>query len=161
MNPEGLKKKIGPLPMWAWVLIVGGGIGVLWYMSSKSSSSSSSSATGTNAVDPNNPLGLTYAQEQQDAAEGIDPNTGVPYNEEQQSEIPGSAGVKARQVAPGKALYQEIRDIELGRKAIRGLGGKKTPARHRHYAGSGGIGRVHHTASSPKRRVKKHHYAKK
>lgn len=36
-----MKRKIGPLPLWAWVLIAGGTVGIVWYLRSGSSSSSS------------------------------------------------------------------------------------------------------------------------
>jgi hypothetical protein len=72
-----LKKKIGPLPLWAWVLILGTAGGLLWYEHDKSSSASSASSQ----VDP--ATGLTYAQEQQESEEGIDPLTGEDYSQEQ------------------------------------------------------------------------------
>lgn len=88
-----MKKKLGPLPVWAWAAI-GAGIVIFIYYRSKSSSSSSSS--GQNAVDPNNPLGLTYAQENADISQGIDPNTGQTYASEQaaadQSQTSGGGG---------------------------------------------------------------------
>lgn len=75
-----MKKKLGPLPVWAWALI---GAGVVAFLYFRSSSSSSSSSSQLNQVDPNNPLGLTYAQENADIAAGIDPNTGQTYASEQ------------------------------------------------------------------------------
>lgn len=77
----GLKKKIGPLPMWSWILIIGGTLGI--FLLYRKSAGSTSASTSGNTVDPNNPLGLTYAQEQADIAEGIDPNTGESYASEQ------------------------------------------------------------------------------
>lgn len=66
-----LTKKLGPLPIWAWGLILGVG-GYFVYSRYASGSSSSSSSTSPvsgvldpNAVDPN--TGLTYGQEE-DAA---------------------------------------------------------------------------------------------
>lgn len=75
---HGLKKKAGPLPVWAWVAIAGAVIFI--YMMRKSSSSATQNGS---TVDPNSPLGLTYAQEQADMASGIDPNTGQSYASEQ------------------------------------------------------------------------------
>lgn len=85
-----MKKKIGPLPIWAWAA-VGAAIGLFLYYRSKSSSSSSAS-TNLNQVDPSNPLGLTYAQENADITAGIDPNTGQTYAAEQSSADQGAAG---------------------------------------------------------------------
>lgn len=63
-----LTKKLGPLPVWAWGLILGVG-GYIVYARSRASSTSTSSGTlgvlDPNAVDPN--TGLTYGQEE-DAA---------------------------------------------------------------------------------------------
>lgn len=87
-----LKKKVGPLPLWAWIVVVGGGIGAYLIIRHNSSSSSSSSATTAESqVDPNNPLGLTYAQENADIAAGIDPNTGQTYASEQGG-LPDTSG---------------------------------------------------------------------
>jgi len=88
MNTQALKKKIGPLPAWAWVVVIGGAIGAYLLYRRSSSSSSSTTPTSTAAsqeaqVDPTNPLGLTYAQESADEAAGIDPDTGETYAEEQ------------------------------------------------------------------------------
>ena len=62
-----LKKKIGPLPVWAWGLILGvvGYFAYERYSAGSSSSSGTASTTGIldpNAVDPN--TGLTYGQEE-------------------------------------------------------------------------------------------------
>jgi hypothetical protein len=63
-----LTKKLGPLPVWAWGLILGIG-GYIVYARSRTNSTTSSSGTlgvlDPNAVDPN--TGLTYGQEE-DAA---------------------------------------------------------------------------------------------
>jgi hypothetical protein len=63
-----LTKKLGPLPVWAWGLILGIG-GYVVYARTRSSTSTSSTGTlgvlDPNAVDPN--TGLTYGQEE-DAA---------------------------------------------------------------------------------------------
>ena len=90
---KGLQKKVGPLPIWGWIVVVGGSILVLYYMRNKSSSSTSASAQ-TNTVDPSNPLGLTYGQEQADIAAGIDPNTGQTYASEQAAtaNLPDTSG---------------------------------------------------------------------
>lgn len=64
-----LKKKIGPLPVWAWGVILGvAGYFLYERYASSSSSSSSPGTTGIldpNAVDPN--TGLTYGQEEASA----------------------------------------------------------------------------------------------
>src|ERR1700733_3604728 len=78
-----LKKKIGPLPVWAYAAIAAGLL-VFFYWRSKSSSASSGT-NSENQVDPNNPLGLTYAQESADMEAGIDPNTGQTFASEQAS----------------------------------------------------------------------------
>ncbi len=65
-----MKKKLGPLPVWAWGVIFG--VAGYLYLRNRSASSSSSSSTSPtasvldpNAVDPN--TGLTYGQEEQAA----------------------------------------------------------------------------------------------
>lgn len=66
----GLTKKMGPLPVWAWGLIIGVGVFFL-YERYAGAASTSTTATDTsasldpNAVDPN--TGLTYGTEEQDA----------------------------------------------------------------------------------------------
>jgi hypothetical protein len=65
-----LKKKIGPLPVWAWGVILGVGAYFLYerYRAGSAASSSSDGTTGIldpNAVDPN--TGLTYGAEEADA----------------------------------------------------------------------------------------------
>jgi hypothetical protein len=89
-----MKKKLGPLPVWGWLLISAGVVAFMWYRSRQSSSSSSN----LSQVDPNNPLGLTYAQENADLASGIDPNTGQTYAGEQAAaagSLQGSGGAGA------------------------------------------------------------------
>lgn len=70
-----LKKKIGPLPVWAWGLI----LGVVGYFAyerySASSSSSSGTASTTGILDPN----------------AVDPNTGLTYGEEEQAALNNNA----------------------------------------------------------------------
>lgn len=77
-----MKKKIGPLPLWAWIAVVGGAVGIFLLYKSNSSGSSSSTANA-NTVDPSSPTGLTYGQEAQDSALGTDPATGETYAQEQ------------------------------------------------------------------------------
>lgn len=68
---SGLTKKMGPLPVWAWGLILGIA-GYLVYRHMASSSTSSSPTTqDPNAVDPN--TGLTYGQEESAALQGAVP----------------------------------------------------------------------------------------
>lgn len=78
-----LKKKLGPLPVWAWALLGFGLFAILYYEHEKSSSSSSSSIAanaGLNQVDPE--TGMTYAQEAALSQQGIDPLTGMTYAQE-------------------------------------------------------------------------------
>ena len=134
-----LKKKIGPLPLWAWILIVGTAGGLLWYEHGKSSSSSSSTSTNQNAVDPNSPLGLTYAQESADEAQGIDPTTGQTYASEQaladggggeaglgDGDYGGGTGLTdssgTTTVAPGETLTDEANDLLSAQQALQALG---------------------------------------
>lgn len=67
---NGLQKKIGPLPLWAWIVIVGGTIGIVLYRRNKT--------TATTTTDPNiDPAtGLTWAQEAQQAQQGGGTTTG-------------------------------------------------------------------------------------
>lgn len=65
-----MNKKIGPLPMWAWAVVGGLALYVVYryYQNSAANNSTTAAATGTtgildpNAVDPN--TGLTYGQEE-------------------------------------------------------------------------------------------------
>jgi hypothetical protein len=61
-----MKKKLGPLPVWAWGLIIGvGGLVYYYYSSGSTTAASTDSTTGIldpNAVDPN--TGLTYGEEE-------------------------------------------------------------------------------------------------
>lgn len=61
----GLTKKMGPLPVWAWGLIIG--VGIYFLYERYSAGSSSTSTAGTAALDPNS----------------IDPNTGLTYGSEE------------------------------------------------------------------------------
>lgn len=80
---DALKHKIGPLAAWQWLAILAAAVIAYELYRRSSSSSTSSAASQSNQVDPNSPMGLTYAQEQADIAQGIDPNTGVSYADEQ------------------------------------------------------------------------------
>lgn len=72
-----LKKKLGPLPVWAWGGLGAAGLGIAYYLHSQSSSSAT---TSSSTVDPNT----------------IDPSTGIPWSQEyqalQNSEGAGSGG---------------------------------------------------------------------
>lgn len=84
-----MNKKLGPLPLWGWLVVVVGVAGVI-YLRSRSSSSNSA-----NTVDPNSPMGLTYGQEAADQSQGIDPLTGETYAQEQAAQAaaaPASSG---------------------------------------------------------------------
>jgi hypothetical protein len=86
-----LNKKVAKVPIWGWLLISAGVIGFMWYRSR----SSSGTPNNANQVDPNSPLGLTYAQENADLASGIDPNTGQSFASEQSAadgSLQGSGG---------------------------------------------------------------------
>lgn len=63
MADINLKKKVGPLPIWGWIVLGGGGLGLLYYLHEKDSSSTTSSADTDAAL----------AAEQQSA------NTPYPY----------------------------------------------------------------------------------
>lgn len=111
------KRKIGPLPMWAWILIVGVAGGLLWYEHSKGSSTSTSTSS-SNQIDP--ATGLSYAQEQQDQQQGIDPFTGQSYASEQQgygwggvssSDYPGGTGITDTSPTSTPDLATEIGDV--------------------------------------------------
>lgn len=78
-----MDKKIGPLTGKTWLIVIGGAL-VVYLLYSHLSGSSSSSSTASQ-VDPNNPMGLTYAQENADIAAGVDPNTGQSFASEQAS----------------------------------------------------------------------------
>lgn len=73
----GLGKKMGPLPVWAWGLIIGVGVYFLYtrYNSaSNTSATAASSSLDPNAIDPN--TGLTYGQEEQAAQQNLAPTAG-------------------------------------------------------------------------------------
>lgn len=123
-----LKKKIGPLPLWAWVLIVGTTVGLLWYEHSKNASSSSSTTSSSSSVDP--ATGLTYAQEQQEEQAGIDPFTGQSYASEQpgygwggvgSTDYPGGGGVTDTSTSP-PSWQQELSDVVGGIQALEQAG---------------------------------------
>lgn len=73
--------------MWAWIVIVGGTIGILLYERSKSSSGGT---TDPNQVDP--ATGLTYAQEGAEEQAGIDPLSGQTFASEAAGSSGGSSG---------------------------------------------------------------------
>lgn len=88
----GMKKKVGPLPMWAWIVIVGGTIGAYMLYRSNKSSSTTAAGANPNTVDPSSPVGATYAEEAKDQALGIDPLTNQTYAQEQAASAAGDAG---------------------------------------------------------------------
>lgn len=59
-----LKKKLGPLPVWAWAGLGVGTLGIAYYLHERNASSSATTSTST--VDPNT----------------IDPSTGIPWSQE-------------------------------------------------------------------------------
>lgn len=69
-----LQRKIGPLPMWAWALLVGG-VAYVVYRRYSAGSSSSTSATTASTLDPNS----------------VDPNTGLTYGQEEQAALNANA----------------------------------------------------------------------
>lgn len=99
-----LKKKVGPLPVWAWLAIAGATVGLFLLYRSRAASSSTPSA---DTVDPTNPLGLTYGQEASDQAAGIDPLSGATYASEQPAAVVpdtsggGSSGAGSGGIDPG------------------------------------------------------------
>lgn len=119
---SGLKRKVGPLPLWSWIVIVGGTIGI--YLLYRSSSSSTGAAANSNTVDPSSPTGLTYGQEAQDAALGIDPATGETYAQEQAASAGGGGGTSGAggTSAPddSAALSQIDSDLNNGFTSISG-----------------------------------------
>lgn len=125
-----MKKKYGPLPLWAWVVIVGGAIGAYLLYKQNSSSSSTSGST----VDPNNPLGLTYSQEQADQAAGIDPNTGQTFASESTlgatGALPGDAGSSGSAAGTGTTTTDATTQTELAdiSAQLQGLTDAQSPA---------------------------------
>lgn len=95
--PEALTKKIGPLPVWAWALIIGGTIGAVVLLRRGSGTSAQGAPTDPNA----------------DTAQ-IDPTTGLPYSGM------GSGGGVATSSAP--SLATEIGDVTGAFQALQAAG---------------------------------------
>jgi len=95
-----MKKKYGPLPLWAWGAI--GIVTIYLYYRHSSSSSSSSGTTSTDAVDP--VTGIPYSQEEQ-----------AYQNEAASAMSPGSGGSNPVDTTNGGTtppdLTQELQDI--------------------------------------------------
>lgn len=86
--PDGLKKKIGPLPVWGWAIVAGiviGGI-ILYTRNSTSSTDATTATTGT------------------DFTPQIDPTTGLPFA----GESPGGA---ATSTTATPTFAQEVGDV--------------------------------------------------
>ena len=108
MAAGGMNRKLGPLPVWAWGLILGvGGYMFYRYYKSGSSTTTGSSPTGTvldpNAVDPN--TGLTYGQEESAAmnANATSPATGS---------LGSSGGGTDTGSTSGPSLTGELNDLQ-------------------------------------------------
>lgn len=96
-----MTKKLGPLPVWAWGLILGvaGYFAYARYKENEASTSSSSTSTlDPNSVDPN--TGLTYGQEE-DAA----------LNADATSAANGSQSGGSTTTSPAESISQEVSDV--------------------------------------------------
>lgn len=102
--PDGLKRKIGPLPVWGWAIIAGAIIGglILYTRSGSSSTDATSATTGT------------------DFTPQIDPTTGLPFSGE------GSGGGVATTTQP--SLAQEISDVTGAIGSLQAIGAWPTAA---------------------------------
>lgn len=119
-----MKKKLGPLPMWAWIVIAGGTIGILWYLRSRSSSPPADSSA-TDATLPDT------AGAPPDASGGSSGNisTATPddiYNallgiQSQLAALPGEG--PAVPDTPVQTFAGEIGDVSAGVAALQDLMG--------------------------------------
>lgn len=131
ISADDLTKKVGPLKLWQWIAIGGGGI-LAYYLYERYKSGSSSSSSSS-SVDP--ATGLTYAQEAQEEAEGINPYTGQPLSDTSTPTTPsygsgsggggwtgggGSSGTAAS-TPTTPSLATEIGDVTSLAQALQGL----------------------------------------
>lgn len=95
--PDGLKKKIGPLPIWAWAIIAGGIIGGVILYGRRGQSSLDSTPVGS------------------DTSGVIDPTTGLPYAGVSGGGLTGGGTTPtlADQVANVTGLIGSLRDAGL------------------------------------------------
>lgn len=91
----GIGKKYGPFPVWAWALIVGGGLGLVWFLRSRSGGAAPADTEGadeteggaepTTIVPVNQGLGADQAQAILDAIKELQGQ----ISEEEEEEEPG------------------------------------------------------------------------
>lgn len=91
---SGLSKKIGPLPVWLWAVIAGGGIGLVWFLRQKKSADTSAadeSAGGSGEDSPTSlvPINEGLSETQfQDLLDAIKKMQGPPSQSTQPQPIP-------------------------------------------------------------------------
>jgi hypothetical protein len=113
---EGLTKKLGPLPVWAWGLIFGVAGYFVYARYKENSAATSSSSTST--LDPNS----------------IDPNTGLTYGQEEDSALSGMAtsggggGSSSNGTVTPPTLSQELTDVTSLIASLEAAGLIPTPA---------------------------------
>lgn len=117
---KGLQRKVGPLPLWVWIVAVGGVVVYYYYTKSASSSASSTAAqlpaTDAQPIPPD--TGTTGGGDSGSGAtqsgsgstdSGIDPSTGLPYGQEILSAIQAQ-GTQDQQ-NPGQTFLGELSDV--------------------------------------------------
>lgn len=106
---SGASKKLGPLPYWAWALIVGAGAGILWYWRRNAGGGQVNPAAGdmasqteteggeppTNIVPVNQGLGTDQAQAILDAIKELQGEISKEEEEDEEEEKPGKTTLPA------------------------------------------------------------------
>lgn len=106
----GVGKKFGPLPVWAWAVLFGGGIGLVWFLrkqaSSKAAADTSTTDTSATAAEPtdivpvNQGLGADQAQAILDAIKDLQGEVSKEEDEDEEEEKPKPTPLPAP--LPGK-----------------------------------------------------------
>lgn len=133
-----LKKKLGPLPVWAWGVLGAGGLGITYYLYERHLANSGTTATTTTPITSTPPLGGS------DGGGGVSggspsvptsPGPSVPTSvttalQEIQQELANqSAGAPvdtATPVSPIAAFTQEATNFAAAQKALKALEGGGT-----------------------------------
>lgn len=59
----GVGKKFGPLPVWAWAVLLGGGVGLVWFLRNRSASAAAASSATQQPTGADTPTSLVPINE--------------------------------------------------------------------------------------------------
>lgn len=126
-----MKKKLGPLPLWSWILIAGGTVAVIWYLRSSGSSTTSTDA----GLDSTLPLTSAAPTDTSGGGGGVTSADSTPvsaitnddlYNalmgiDSDVQTLAGGQGAAVEQ-NPTQTFSGEVADVTAGIQGLQGIG---------------------------------------